>query len=103
MYKVNSNGNVYFADTVLPVIVADNGCYILSKEDTGGVVAKISAETEDGAQLADKVFRTREDGLRGTEPLCTYEQISGAPMMEVYESALHELGVETEEVSDNAE
>ena len=98
MYKVNSNGNVYFADTVLPVIVADNGCYILSEEDTGGVVAKISVETEDGTQLADKVFRTREAGLLGTEPLCTYEQISGAQMMAVYESALHELGGETEEV-----
>lgn len=97
MYKVNSNGNVYFADTVLPVIVADNGCYILSKEDTEGVVAKISVETEDGTQLADKVFRTRENGLHGTEPLCTYEQISGAQMMAVYESALRELGVETEE------
>ena len=98
MYKVNSNGNVYFADTVLPIIVADNGCYILSEGDTGGVVAKISVETEEGRQLADKVFRTRENGLHGTEPLCTYEQISGAQMMEVYESALHELGVETEEV-----
>ena len=98
MYTVNSNGNVYFADTVLPVIVADNGCYILSKEDTGGVVAKISVETEDGRQLSDKVFRTRENGLHGTEPLCTYEQISGAQMMAVYEIALHELGVETEEV-----
>lgn len=97
MYKVSSNGNIYFADTVLPVIVADNGCYILSKEDTGGVVAKISVETEDGRQLTDKVFRTRENGLHGTEPLCTYEQISGAQMMAVYESALHELGVETEE------
>ena len=97
MYKVNSNGNVYFADTVLPVIVADNGCYILSEGDTGGVVAKISVETEEGRQLADKVFRTRENGLHGTEPLCTYEQISGAQMMSVYESALHELGVETEE------
>ena len=98
MYKVNSNGNVYFADTVLPIIVADNGCYILSEGDTCGVVAKISVETEDGRQLADKVFRTRENGLHGTEPLCTYEQISGAQMMAVYESALHELGVETEEV-----
>ena len=98
MYKVNSNGNVYFADTVLPIIVADNGCYILSEGDTGGVVAKISVETEDDRQLADKVFRTRENGLHGTEPLCTYEQISGAQMMAVYESALHELGVETEEV-----
>ena len=47
MYKVNSNGNVYFADTVLLIIVADNGCYILSKEDTGGVVAKTSMETEE--------------------------------------------------------
>lgn len=98
MYKVNSNGNVYFADTVLPIIVADNGCYILSEGDTGGVVAKISVETEDGRQLSDKVFRTRENGLHGTEPLCTYEQISGAQMMAAYESALHELGVETEEV-----
>ena len=98
MYKVNSDGNVYFADTILPIIVADNGCYIFSEEDTGGVVAKISMETEYGRQLADKVFRTREDGLRGTEPLCTYEQISGAQMMAVYENALHELGVETEEV-----
>ena len=98
MYKVNSNDNVYFADTVLPIIVADNGCYILSEGDTGGVVAKISVETEEGRQLADKVFRTRENGLHGTEPLCTYEQISGAQMMAVYESALHELGVETEEV-----
>ena len=98
MYKVNSNGDVYFADTVLPVIVADNGCYILSEGDTGGVVAKISVETEEGRQLADKVFRTRENGLHGTEPLCTYDQISGAQMMAVYESALYELGVETEEV-----
>ena len=98
MYKVNSDGNVYFADTILPIIVADNDCYILSEGDTGGVVAKISVETEDGRQLADKVFRTRENGLHGTEPLCTYEQISGAQMMAVYESALHELGVETEEV-----
>ena len=97
MYKVNSNGNVYFADTVLPIIVADNGCYILSEGDTGGVVAKISVETEDDTQLADKVFRTREAGLLGTEPLCTYEQISGAQMMAVYESALRELGVETED------
>ena len=97
MYKVNSNGNVYFADTVLPIIVADNGCYILSEGDTGGVVAKISVEAEDGTQLEDRVFRTWEDGLRGTEPLCTYEQISGTQMMEVYESALHELGVETAE------
>ena len=97
MYKVNSSGNVYFADTVLPIIVDDNGCYILSEGDTGGVVAKISVETEDGTQLADKVFRTRENGLHGTEPLCTCEQISGAQMMAVYESALHELGVETEE------
>ena len=97
MYKVNSNGNVYFADTVLPIIVAYNGCYIFSEGDTGGVVAKISVETEDGTQLADKVFRTRENGLHGTEPLFTYEQISGAQMMAVYESALHELGVETEE------
>ena len=48
--------------------------------------------------MADKVFRTQEAGLQGTEPLCTYEQISGAQMMAVYESALHELGVETEEV-----
>ena len=97
MYKVNSNGNVYFADTVLPIIVAYNGCYILCREDTGGVVAKISVETEDGTQLDDMVFRTQEDGLRGTEPLCTYEHMSGAQMMAVYESALHELGVETEE------
>lgn len=98
MYKVNSNGSVYFADTVLPVIVADNGYYIFSEEDTCGVVAKISVETEYGRQLADKVFYTRENGLHGTEPLCTYEQISGVQMMAVYESALHELGVETEEV-----
>ena len=97
MYKVNSNGNVYFADTVFPVIVADNGCYILSEGDTGGVVAKISVETEDGTQLEDMVFRTQEDGLRGTGLVWTYEQISGAQMMAVYESALHELGVETEE------
>ena len=98
MYKVKSNGDVYFADTVLPIIVADNGCYILSEGDTGGVVAKISVETEEGRQLADKVFRTRENGLYSTEPLCTYAQISGAQMMALYESALHELGVENEEV-----
>ena len=47
MYKVNSNDNVYFADTVLPIIVSDNGFYILSEGDTGGVIAKISVETEE--------------------------------------------------------
>lgn len=101
MYKVNSDGSVYYADTVLPIIVADNGSFILSDVDTGGVVAKIIVETEDGTQLADKVFRTREDGLHGTEPLCTYEPISGAELLAVYESALNKLGVETED--DNAE
>ena len=97
MYKVNSNGNVYFADTVLPIIVADNGCYILSEGDTGGVVAKINVETEDGTQLADMVFRTQEDALHGTEPLCTYEPIKGAELLAQYETALKTLGVETEE------
>ena len=47
MYKVNSDGNVYFADTVLPIIVADNGCYILSEGDTGENKEKISVETEE--------------------------------------------------------
>ena len=97
MYKVNSNGSVYFVDTVLPVIVSDNDCYILSEGDTCGVVAKISVETEDGTQLADMVFRTREDGLHGTEPMCTYEPISGAELLSAYENTLNELGVETEE------
>lgn len=102
MYKVKSGGIVYYADTVLPVTVADNGRYILCKKDIGGVAAKISAETEDGTQMADRVFRTGEDGLHGTEPMCTYEPISGAELLSAYESALNELGVETE-VAENAE
>lgn len=99
MYQVKSNGSVYYAETVLPVDVADNGCFILSKKDTGGVVAKINVETEDGTQLADMVFLTREDALHGTEPLCTYEPIKGAELLAQYETALKTLGVETEETS----
>ena len=66
------------------------GAYLASRKTTALVAYRLE-------QLEDMVFRKREDGLRGTEPLCTYEQISGAQMMAVYESALHELGVETEE------
>lgn len=75
---------------VFSLIGTLGGAYLASRKTTALVAYRLE-------QLEDMVFRTREDGLRGTELLCTYEQISGAQMMAVYESALHELGVETEE------
>lgn len=47
--------------------------------------------------MTTKEVIKRADALRMNT--ISYEQISGAQMMVVYESALHELGVETEEVS----
>lgn len=93
MYLIKTDAGNYYADTVYPVTVADNGCYIIDDEATGGIVAKLY----DGERMADKVFRLRDDALHGTESLCTYEAVSGAEALAQYKAALHELGVETEE------
>ena len=74
MYQITTNGKVYYADTIYPVSVADNGCYILDSTATGGIVAKIY----NGEFITDQVFRLRADALNGSEPLCTYEPLSGA-------------------------
>ena len=109
MYQITTNGKVYYADTIYPVSVADNGCYILDSADTGGIVAKMY----NGEHIIDQVFRLREDALKGSEPLCTYELLSGARAFgesenEVdsltqklgeaaeYKAALNILGIETE-------
>ena len=92
MYQITTNGKVYYADTVYPVSVADNGCYILDSADTGGIVAKMY----NGEHIIDQVFRLREDALKGSEPLCTYEPLSGARALGESETALNIIGIETE-------
>lgn len=109
MYRITTNGKVYYADIIYPVSVAYNGCYILDGADTGGIVAKIY----NGENITDQVFRLRADALKGSEPLCTYEPLSGARALgesetEVdsltqklgeaaeYKTALNILGIETE-------
>lgn len=87
MYRITTNGKEYYADTVYPVSVADNGCYILDSAATGGIVAKVY----DGGNVIDKVYRLREDSLKGNEPMCTYKLLSGAEKLGQHENEINSL------------
>ena len=89
MYKVTSEGNKYYSDTLTYIRLHDNGCYVpCTKEQASGFCVKIPDDT---------VFRLSESSLKGDEPIGTVEEISAAQLMTEYEAALNTLGVETDE------
>lgn len=83
MYRIKSGDTAGYSESIVYVKLAANGCYVpCSREEAEGICAKIPAtyETEDGEvrSINDTVFKTKDDGLHGTEPSAEVEELLGA-------------------------
>ena len=83
MYRIISNGTTEYSESIVYIKLADNGCYIpCAREEAEGICVKIPVthETEDGEMrtVSDTVFKTKDDGLNGTEPSAEVEELLGA-------------------------
>lgn len=89
MYAIKSGGAVVgYSDTAVYIRLHENGCYVpCDKSEAEGVCVKtaidyIDEETgEELTRLEDFVYRLRESGLLGIEPLGELEDVSGTLML----------------------
>lgn len=98
MYAVKQDGTFAgYADSIVPIRLHDNGCYVPCKEDQAeGFCAKmaVTLTDEEGNEyrtLTDTVYRTEGRTMKGTEPVGTYEQHGAAVPLTEAEAALAEL------------
>lgn len=98
MYAVKQDGTFAgYADSIVPIRLHDNGCYVPCKEDQAeGFCAKmaVTITDEEGNEyrtLTDTVYRTEGRTMKGTEPVGTYEQHGAAVPLTEAEAALAEL------------
>lgn len=85
MYAVKQNGTFAgYADSIVPIRLHSNGCYVPCKEDQAeGFCAKmaVTLTDEDGNEyqaLSDMVFHFTGHMLKGTEPEGSYDEMSAA-------------------------
>ena len=85
MYAVKQDGAFAgYADSIVPIRLHGNGCYVPCKEDQAeGFCAKMAVTLiyEDGKEyqaLSDTVFRLAGKLLKGTEPEGSYEEMGAA-------------------------
>ena len=85
MYVVHQDGTVAgYADSIVPIRLHSNGCYVPCKEDQAeGFCAKmaVTITDEEGTEhqvLSDMVFHLAEHTLKGDEPEGSYEQMGAA-------------------------
>ena len=83
MYRIKSGDTVQYSESIAYIKLADNGCYVpCSREEAEGICAKIpiTYETDDGevSTVSDTVYKTKDDGLHGTEPSAEVEELLGA-------------------------
>lgn len=103
MYVVKQNGAFAgYADSIVPIRLHGNGCYVPCKEDQAeGFCAKmaVTITDEEGNEyrvLSDMVFHLTGHILRGTEPEGDYEQMGAAiPLTDAETAAKILLGEET--------
>lgn len=83
MYKITSGQTTRYADTLVFIRVAKNGCYApCAAKDADGFCAKTAVETEeDGFALSDEVYTLPGHTLTGKEPEGTYTQLAAAIML----------------------
>ena len=92
MYMINtSDGQRYYSNTIIPICVSANGCYITTRDnDPDGFVGKIrikyEQEDEEGTMqtivsLSDTVFVLPGHTLKGIEPEAEYTPIEEATLM----------------------
>ena len=98
MYAVKQDGTFAgYADSIVPIRLHGNGCYVPCKEDQAeGFCAKMAvtltdAEGNEYRTLTDTVYRTEGRTMKGTEPVGTYEQHGAAVPLTEAEAALAEL------------
>lgn len=98
MYAVKQDGAFAgYADSIVPIRLHGNGCYVPCKEDQAeGFCAKmaVTITDEEGNEyrtLTDTVYRTEGHAMKGTEPVGTYEQHGAAVPLTEAEAALAEL------------
>lgn len=98
MYAVKQDGAFAgYADSIVPIRLHGNGCYVPCKEDQAeGFCAKmaVTITDEEGNEyraLTDTVYRTEGRTMKGTEPVGTYEQHGAAVPLTEAEAALAEL------------
>jgi hypothetical protein len=91
MYKVTVNGTDDYSDSLTPIRLAENGCYVpCSLEEAEGVCVRlpitVTQTAEDGTETqviipSETVFRTTGK-LHGTEPQATIEKIEGSVLLD---------------------
>lgn len=102
MYAVKQDGTFAgYADSIVPIRLHGNGCYVPCKEDQAeGFCAKMAVTLmgEDGNEyqvLSDMVFHLTGHMLKGTEPEGSYEQMGAAvPLTDAETAAKILLGEE---------
>ena len=85
MYAVKQdNAFAGYADSIVPVRLHGNGCYVPCKEaEAEGFCAKmaVTITDEEGTEyqvLSDMVFHHTDHTLKGTEPEGSYEEMGAA-------------------------
>ena len=85
MYAVKQDGTFSgYADSIVPIRLHNNGCYVPCKEtEADGFCAKmaVAITDEDGNDnhvLSDMVFHLTGHTLKGTEPEGSYEEMGAA-------------------------
>ena len=92
MYIINtSDGQRYYSNTIIPICVSANGCYIAAKDNNpDGFVGKIRTEYEQESEegikqtaiaLSDTVFVLPGHTLKGIEPEAEYVPIEEATLI----------------------
>ena len=102
MYAVKQDGAFAgYADSIVPIRLHSNGCYVPCKEaEADGFCAKmaITITDEEGAEyqvLSDMVFHIAGHTLKGTEPEGSYEEMGAAlPLTDAETAAKILLGEE---------
>ena len=102
MYAVKQGGTFAgYADSIVPIRLHGNGCYVPCKEaEADGFCAKmaVTLTDEDGKEyqaLSDMVFHLTGHTLKGTEPEGSYEEMGAAlPLTDAETAAKILLGEE---------
>lgn len=102
MYIVTREGTFDgYADSVIPIKLHQNGCYVPCEEsEADGFCAKmaVTITDEEGIEhqvLSDMVFHLADHTLKGTEPEGSYEQMGAAlPLTDAETAAKILLGEE---------